>query len=330
MRAIELSTALVRGLPDVVGDRHGSRVLDGGESSRGDAAGVRSRVPKSQARARPSVGVSRVEARGVELYYETAGEGPPVAFVGDAGLGAWQWGWQHRAVAGSFEVLVYDHRGVGRSTGDDADVDQSVPTLAADLRAVLGAAGVGRPHLVGAGLGGLVALAYARRHGARSLALLGVTPGGRHAKAELPPAGERPTPCAAPADVDAVRSSLAALLSPGFRETQPDVVDGIVEWRRDEDAPVGVCERQRAAMDAHATADLHEVTVPALVVHGEADRLVPAADGRLLAGSLPRGEYVGHDGAGHLVGVERSRPVNDRLVAHLEAVEDGDRNGSAT
>ena len=263
-----------------------------------------------------------VETRGVDLYYETAGEGPPVAFVGDAGLGAWQWGWQHRAVAGSFGTLVYDHRGVGRSTGVDAD--QSVPTLAADLRAVLGGAGVGRPHLVGAGLGGLVALAYAREHAVRSLTLFGATPGGDHPRAELPPAGERPTPCVAPANADAVRSSLAALLSAEFREAQPDAIDGIVEWRGDEDAPVEVCERQQAAIDAYGATDLYEVTAPALVVHGEADRLVPAEDGRLLAASLPRGEYVGFDGAGHLMGVERSRPVNDRLLAHLEAQADGE------
>jgi pimeloyl-ACP methyl ester carboxylesterase len=260
--------------------------------------------------------VSRVETRGVELYYETEGEGPPVVFVGDAGLGAWQWGWQHRAVAGPYRTLVYDHRGVGRSTGVDAD--QSVPALVGDLRAVLGAASVGRPHLVGAGLGGLVALSYACGHGARSLVLLGATPGGGHAESTLPPAAERPAVCAPPDDADAVRSSLSALLSPEFRASHPDVVDGIVEWRCDEDAPSGACERQQAAMDEVVPSELHAVTVPALVVHGDADRAVPAADGRLLADSLPRGEYVGFDGAGHLVGVERSRPVNDRLLAHLE------------
>jgi pimeloyl-ACP methyl ester carboxylesterase len=250
-----------------------------------------------------------------ELYYETAGEGPPVAFVGDAGLGAWQWGWQHRAVAGPYRTLVYDHRGVGRSTG--ADAAQSVEALVADLRAVVTEADLGRPHLVGAGLGGLVAVEYAREHGARSLTLLGTTPGGAHPDAALSPADERPTGCAPREAPEALRSSLTALLSAEFRTTQPDVLAGIVEWRGEEDAPAGVCERQQAALDAHAAAALYEVTVPALVVHGEADRVVPAADGRLLADSLPRGEFLGQE-AGHLVGVERSRPVNDRLLAFLD------------
>lgn len=257
-----------------------------------------------------------VEARGVELYYETAGQGPPVVFVGDAGLGAWQWGWQHRALAGPHRTLVYDHRGVGRSTGTDAD--QSVETLAADLRAVVGAASMRRPHLVGAGLGGVVALAYAKTNAVRSLALFGTSPGGPHAA--LPPVTERPSWCVSPDDPNALRSSLSALLSETFRAAHPDVVEGVVEWRQQEDAPPGVCERQRAALDAYEATDLYEVTVPALVVHGAADRVVPADDGRRLADALPRGEFVGHD-AGHLVGVERSRPVNDRLVAHVDAVD---------
>ncbi len=260
-----------------------------------------------------------VEARGVELYYETAGAGSPVVLVGDAGLGAWQWGWQHRALAGAYEVLVYDHRGVGHSTGTDAD--QSVETLAADLRAVVGAAGLRRPHLVGAGLGGMVAIAYAKDHPVRSLALLGTSPGGPHAA--LPPVAERPTWCVALDDTDALRSSLGALLSAGFREAQPEVVRGIVEWRQNEDAAAGVCDRQHAALDAYEATDLYEVTAPALVVHGESDRVVPVADGRRLADMLPRGTVVGHD-AGHLVGVERSRPVNDRLLAHLDGADASD------
>jgi len=260
--------------------------------------------------------VPTVEARGVELYYETAGEGPPVVFVGDAGLGAWQWGWQQPAVAGPNEVLVYDHRGVGRSSG--ADTDQSVETLAADLRAVVGAAELGRPHLVGGGLGAMVALAYAKQNAVRSLALLGASPGDAHA--EVAPVDERPTWCA-PDDPSALRSSLDALLSPAFRDAQPEVLEGILAWRADEDAPPGVCERQQAALDAHEATDLYEVTAPALVVHGEADRVVPVGDGRALADMLPRGEFVGYD-AGHLVGVERSRPVNDRLVAHLDEAGD--------
>lgn len=41
------------------------------------------------------------------------------------------------------------------------------------------------------------------------------------------------------------------------------------------------------------------IGAPALVVHGEADRLVPASMGRALAGRMPRARFVGLPGAGH-------------------------------
>jgi pimeloyl-ACP methyl ester carboxylesterase len=75
---------------------------------------------------------------------------------------------------------------------------------------------------------------------------------------------------------------------------------------------------QRAALDGFEAGPLYEVDQPALVVHGGADRAVPAAAGRELADGLPRGEFEAYPDAGHLVCVERSQPVNDRLLGFLD------------
>ncbi|MFC6731343.1 alpha/beta fold hydrolase [Haladaptatus sp. GCM10025893] len=115
---------------------------------------------------------------GTTLFAQAAGDGETVTFVGDAGYGAWQWGWQHAALTGPFETLVYDHRGVGRS--EKPPGPYSVEQLADDLEAVLSAHGARKTHLVGAGLGGMVALDYARRYArARTLTLLGTAARGR-------------------------------------------------------------------------------------------------------------------------------------------------------
>jgi len=234
---------------------------------------------------------------GVPLYYETEGAGETVAFVGDAGYGAWQWGWQQPAVAGPYEALVFDHRGTGRSESPSGPYD--VPTLAGDLGVVLGDVEAGRPHLVGAGLGGMVALAYARENRVRTLTLLGTAAHGDG----LDPLAAR--------DIEAV-------LSTGFRETHPDVVAGIAEWRSDDDADDDGWRAQAAAVEAFDARDwLHEVTTPALVVHGTADAVWPPERGEALAENLPRGRFEPLSGAGHLVHVERSRVVNDLLTGFL-------------
>lgn len=246
---------------------------------------------------------------GTTLQYRTDGEGETVAFVPDIGCGPWLWGWQHAALAGPFETLTWALRGTDGS--DPPAGPLSVATLANDLDAVLRDHGTDAVHLVGCGLGAMVALQYARRSGrVRTLSLLaGAATGDAY----------DPDPFFAdPDDPAACRGTLSAALSPAFREDQPDVLDGIAEWRAAEDADRESWEHQRAALDGFDATPLYELDHPALVVVPGADELLDPDAGRRLADGLPRGEAVEFPDAGHLVGVERSRPVNDALRGFLE------------
>ncbi|WP_435067895.1 alpha/beta fold hydrolase [Haloplanus sp. C73] len=246
----------------------------------------------------------------VSLYYEVDGEGETVVFLGDVGYGAWQWGWQHGGLSGPFETLVTDLRGAGRS--DAPSGPYAVDDLAADVQAVLDDHGERRVHVVGAGLGGMVALELARLSTRpRSLALLGTAAAG--AGLSLDPL------FGAPDDPDALESSLAAALSRDFIDSRPADVEQMVEWRAAEDATRAAWEAQAAAVEAFDISDrLYEIDCPALVVHGSDDAVWPVERGRRLAENLPRGEFVELD-AGHLVGIERAREVNDRLFGHIES-----------
>ncbi|WP_396610952.1 alpha/beta fold hydrolase [Haloferax sp. S1W] len=250
---------------------------------------------------------------GVELFYDTDGDGETVAFIGDAGYGAWQWGWQHAAVAGPYESLVMDLRGTGRS--DAPAGPYSVQTLVDDVVAVLADAGVRKAHLVGLGLGGVVALEVARTTSrARSLTLCSTA---AHT-VDIDPAPLY----GAPNDPDALRESLVPALSDEFRAEQPGVVDQIVEWRGMEDAAPDAWAAQTAAIAEYDADPLYEVTVPTLVVHGSDDPVWPADGGRKLADELPKGRFEEIDGARHLATVEQSRIVNDTLVTFLDSLDD--------
>ncbi|MFB6171983.1 MAG: alpha/beta fold hydrolase [Haloarculaceae archaeon] len=240
--------------------------------------------------------MTTVERDGATVRYETAGEGETVVLLGDAGYGPWQWGWQHAALAGPYRTVVVVRRGTAGAPSGPTDV----ATLAADLEAVLRDAAIGRAHLVGAGLGGMVALEYAREFGrARTLALCSTATHG------------------AGIDVAACRD-LDLATSDAFRTAQPDVVAGVESWREREDADDDGWRTQAAAVAAFDARDwLHEVTGPALVCHGTADAVWPVERGEALADGLPRGEFHQLDGAGHLVWVEHSRVVNDRLAGFL-------------
>lgn len=273
----------------------------------------------------------RTTNRGVELFYERSegeggladassgrdGDGDAVAFVPTIGYGVWQWSWQYPAVPGHLDTVVPDLRGTGRSAAPAGPLD--VAALADDLEAVLADAGVRRAHLVAQGLGGHVALEYAARYGrARSLVLFGSTPG--------LPEGTPPTDvverCYADRDDGAaLRETLEPVLSAEFHDRHPDVVEGITEWRAEEDADRDAWIAQAPAFEAwERDWPLYEVTDPVLVCHGTGDDLVPVENAVVLGEVLPNATVERFDGAGHLVGVERSRPVNDRLVGFLESL----------
>ena len=247
---------------------------------------------------------------GVELYYETAGTGGgtnaepggSVAFVPDLGCGAWLWSWQAPALAGPREVITWDLRGTGRSSEAR---EYSIAAMASDLDAVLADHGVRSAAVVGAGMGGLVALAATLR-GSRvdRLALLGTAADGAAFDAAAFLAG--------PED-------LSGLTSAGFREAYPEEVERITDWRRREDAPEDIRREHARAIAAFDLSDrLHEITAPALVAHGEADAVVLPEAARDLAAGLPRGRFEGFAEGSHLFFVEQARLVSDAIAGFLD------------
>ena len=244
--------------------------------------------------------------RGVTLHYEAEGEGPCVAFVGDVGYGAWLWGWHYDALLG-FETLVWDLRGTGAS--DAPPGPYSVRTLAADLEAVLADHGVGSVHLVGAGLGGMVALQYAHRYNrARTLTLYCTAASGDAIDAD------------ALADLaleTGPEASLEGAFSEAFRTADPGLLDRITAWRREDDATGDAFAAQAAAMTDFESPPLYEVTLPTEVYYGVADPVVPASAAESLGADLPRGTSEAVEGR-HCCYIDHATVVTDRLVSFLD------------
>ena len=251
-----------------------------------------------------------VDSGGVSLRYTVRGDGPPVVFVNDVGLGAWSWSYLQPAIAGPYRTVVYDPRGTGSSDAPEGPYE--LQTLVADLETIVAAIEGRRVHLVGAGLGGVVALEYARRHDhVASLAVLGTADG------EAVDADALASLAAPRNDPEALRESLRAALAPGVLEAHPAEIDRIVEWRARDDADPDGWAAQRAVWLGADLDALYEITTPALVMSATDDRIVdPAATARL-ADALPRGRHCRVDG-GHLFAVSESQAVTDELLAWLD------------
>lgn len=105
---------------------------------------------------------------GTQLYYEVAGEGPPLVLIHGFALDRRMWDEQMKAFTAVNQVIRYDLRGFGRS---------AVPTAeryahCEDLRALLDYLQVDRAHIVGLSLGGGIAVDFAVAYPERTLSLI--------------------------------------------------------------------------------------------------------------------------------------------------------------
>jgi len=260
---------------------------------------------------------------GTELYYEAGGppDGETVAFVEGLSYGTWMWNWQREALESEYRTVVWDNRGTGRS--DAPEGPYTAAEMASDLEAVLRDARVERAHVVGASLGGMIAQQYALDYDrTRSLSLFCTSPGG--AEAVPIPEETRAKMLAVPDGLDeaeTVRYRMKPAFTDRFWAENPDVIDRIVDWRLDTDPSDEAYEWQAAAAAAFDASDrLGELDLPALVLHGTGDRVLPVENGRLLAEQLPDARFEAIEDGPHLVFVERADQVNDRLREFLDDV----------
>jgi 3-oxoadipate enol-lactonase len=254
---------------------------------------------------------------GARLHWETHGSGDPVLLI--MGLGSNAYGW-HRVIpwlAERYETIAFDNRGTGRS--DAPAGDYTIAQMAADAAAVLDAAGHGSAHVVGASLGGMIAqrLALTSPHRVRTLTLLCTTPGGRNAArasdavmAGLVSGGEDPAAV--------YRKNAWFLYGDETRARFPERIEEDLVYRaKIPTQPAGYFGQLRAAMGHDTWDELATLAVPTLVVHGDADLLIPTENGTRLAERIPGAELVLVPGAGHMLQADAGDTVRETVLSFL-------------
>src|SRR5437764_14483272 len=104
-----------------------------------------------------------VRAGEVDLDYERSGSGPPLLVIMGMSGTALHWGEPFlAALREDFELIAYDHRGVGASTALDGPV--TIVQMAEDAAALLDALEIDSAHVLGISMGGMVAQELALAH----------------------------------------------------------------------------------------------------------------------------------------------------------------------
>jgi pimeloyl-ACP methyl ester carboxylesterase len=108
--------------------------------------------------------------------------------------------------------------------------------------------------------------------------------------------------------------------APGWPETHPDRFEEILAARLDRPTPYETLEAHVAACYRfyEAAYEVERVAAPALVVHGDADLIVPVENGRMLAQRLPDAEYVELPGRGHNLMLEEPETLASLVERFLD------------
>jgi len=242
----------------------------------------------------------------VEIEYETFGDPAHEAVLLINGLGSQMTRWPEPfcalLVAKGLYPIRFDNRDTGLSTWCEGQ-DYTVDDMAADGAAVLDAAGKAKAHIVGVSMGGMIAQLFAANYPARTLSLISIM--SNTGNPNLPPPNvallnTRPLDPAHPNFIADTVARAEAIGSPAYPWPP-----GALAARAKAEAerafnPPGV-QRQMAAV--RASGDRREklamITAPAMVLHGEADPLVPVIGGRDTAANIPGAELRTIPGMGH-------------------------------
>ena len=265
---------------------------------------------------------------GTQLYYKDWGNGPVVTFSHGWPLNADAWDGQLLfLVQQGFRVVAHDRRGHGRS--EQASSGNDMNGYADDLAAVLETLDLRDATLVGHSTGGGEVVRYAARHGTKRVAKIVLI-------AAVPPLMLKTPANPEGLDIgvfDEIRTAVSrdrsqfykdlAVQFYGANRPGAEVSQGVLDqfWLWSMQAGFkNAYESIRAFSETDFTEDLKKIDVPALVLHGEDDQVVPVHDSARKSVKLLRNaKEIYYPGAPHGLTATHQEQINADLLAYLRS-----------
>jgi non-heme chloroperoxidase len=282
-----------------------------------------------QERSKGEIQMNRITTKdGVSIFYKDWGTGPTVVFSHGWPLSADAWDAQMFFFGQhGYRVVAHDRRGHGRSeqtsTGNEYD------TFADDLAELLEKLELKEVTLVGHSMGGGEVARYIGRHGNRRIKKAAIIGG-------IPPVmlkSEKNTGGLPMSVFDGIRAGLVADRSQFYKDVsmpfygynKPDakISQGVRDsfWRQGmQSSIIATYECVKAFSETDFTEDLKKIEVPTLIIHGDADQIVPIDDSAYLSAKIVKNATLKViPGAPHGLCTTHADQINAELLAFLKA-----------
>lgn len=254
----------------------------------------------------------------VRLYYESHGTGFPLVLIRGFGSNADHWYHQVPDLAARFRVIVFDNRGIARSS--DPDQALTIPAMARDTKELMDFVGLDQAHVIGLSMGGMIAqeLAISYPDRVAGLVLACTHAGGDRQVLPEPENLACFKQMVAEATPEAKQAAARILFAPRILAEQPEIAAAYARVSLTYPADAAILMRQWDAIQVHDTFDrLHRIEAPTLVLTGDADDLIPQENSGILADRIPDAELKVIPEGGHQVLVEQAGTCNRIMTDFL-------------
>jgi pimeloyl-ACP methyl ester carboxylesterase len=277
----------------------------------------------------PYATVATQDDQPVELYYETQGTGKPVVLIHGWPLSGRAWEAQLPAlVEAGYQVITYDRRGFGQSSKPWNGYDYD--TLAQDLKGLMEALDLQDATIVGFSMGGGEVARYLGKYGSERVSKAVLA-------SAVPPylfkADDNPDGGLEEADIqgflDGVSDDRIAFLNDFTKNffTPKDGKSLVSKPMRLYNRDIAAFASAKATFDCVKSFsytdfrdDLKAFDVPTLVIHGDADQIVPfEASGERSHDMIADSKLHVVEGGPHGINVTHSEEFNKTLIAFLNS-----------
>jgi pimeloyl-ACP methyl ester carboxylesterase len=260
-----------------------------------------------------------VQANGIDIYYETQGEGEPLVLIPYLAVDQACYAFQVAEYARHFTCFTMDLRGAGLSGKPEGSYTTEL--LADDVAAFMQAAGVDRAHVAGLSLGAATGMWLAAKYPerVRTLSLHSAWPS-TDPFLRVVVEGWRVMAQALGSVTDMVIQGIFPwCFTPELYAARPEYIDSLADFVRSRPMPpVEAFLRQSQAVLTHdARGVLGAVRAPALITFGRHDAVTSTRFAGPLAEALPGADLVVFENCAHAPIYEDVDGFNQRTLAFL-------------
>ncbi len=254
---------------------------------------------------------------GVNVYYESYGEGIPLVFLHPFSTNGYIWYFQTFKFAQDFQCIVVDHRGHGRS--DKPESGYSIEEMAADVAAVLDATDNDAAILVGNSIGGMIAMQFNLDFPDRVLGTT-ILSSGTNMSAGMPPEAMQ----AFQQDLaGAFGGLMEGAVSAKTKREKPEILELMKgSFSVDDNFPDRVffanATDPSGVFNWNISGRLKDIKKPTLILAGEEDQATPVEMNKFLADHIPGAKLKVVKDVGHFYQLERPADFNADLDGFVQ------------